>query len=168
MAAVEYDPYLGDGASIAPHLPSTENLGGTAKENDPDEPPDPVTMPDAHDHNAMAWVMAALARVAPAIIVSVDFSSGAPFVYGLTSVNVDVDSGDLSLTDNGTGDTTVEYAADTFPIVTGVRPHGLTLNDSTAVERTSAVPVSNGVRVRTLDGAGSGVDCAFTVTIQGQ
>lgn len=167
MAAVEYDPYVGDGAGIYPSLPSTENLGGTAKENDI-EPPDPVTMPDARDHNAQAWTLAAHARTVGSMVVSVAFNAGVPYVYGVTIVNSTMDSGDLTITDNGTGDTTIEWPANSFPVVTGVRPHGLTLNESTAVERMSAVPVTNGVRVRTLDGAGAGVNCAFTIVIQGQ
>lgn len=167
MAAIEYPPYDGDGASIAPHLPSIADLGGDAKENDPAEPPDPVTMPDARDHNALTRTVSSHGRVTPSMLLSIAFSGGAPYVYAVTFKHSSLDSGDLSLTDNGTGDTTIEWPADSFP-TDGVRPFGLTMNESTTVERPSAAPVSNGVRVVTNDGAGSGVDCAFTIAIQAQ
>ena len=167
MAAISYDPYVGDGASIVPHLPSTANLGGTSKIDDPDYPPDPQTMPAADDFNSRAYTQAALARTTPAMVMSIAFSAGAPYVYGVTMVNSTLDSSDLSLTDNGVGDTTIEYPADSFPVVSGIRPHGLTINDDVTIDEMRAVPVANGVRVKTL-ASSSGVDAAFTVVIQGQ
>ena len=167
MAAIEYPPYDGDGASIAPHLPSIADLGGDAKENDPAEPPDPVTMPDARDHNALVRTVSSHGRVTAAMLLSVAFSGGAPYVYAMTTKHSSLDSGDLTLTDNGTGDTTIEWPADSFP-VDGVQPFGLTMNELLSVYRQNAAPVSNGVRVVTTDSGGSGIDCAFTVAIQVQ
>jgi hypothetical protein len=167
MAAVEYDPYQGDGVSIPPHLPSVENLGGESKENDPSEPPDPITMPDARDFNVNTRVTSAHGRVTPAMVLSVMFSGGTPSVYAVTYKNVSLDSGNLTLTDNGVGDTSIEWNADVFP-VHGVRPVGLTMNEINTVERSSAVPITNGVRVYTRDGSGSGVDTDFSVMVMGQ
>lgn len=167
MAAVEYDPYVGDGAGTPPHLPSVEDLGGDSKINDPSEPPDPETMPDARDANVVHRVASAHGRVTAAMALSVSFSGGTPSVYAVTFKNNTLDSGDLTVTDNGVGDTSIEWDADVFP-VHGVRPYGLTLNEINAVERTAAVSITNGVRVYTRDGAGTGVDTAFTVMVMGQ
>jgi len=167
MAAVEYDPYFGDGASVVPHLPSTENLGGTSKQNDPARPPDPVLMPDARDHNAMSWALAAQGRTTPAMVLSIAFAAGAPYVAGITNVNSGIDSGDISLTDNAAGDTTIEWPADSFPVVNGISPHSLTVNEDVAIDEMRAIPVSNGVRVKTK-AATVGTDAAFTIVVQGQ
>lgn len=167
MAAIEHDPYTGDGAGVVPRIPSAEDLGGTAKENDPLYPPDPVTMPTAEEWVAFVRCVVAQAKTTPAMVLSIAFNAGDPYVYGLTCVNADIDSGDIDLTDNATGDTTIEWPADAFPVISGVRPHGLTINDDVTIDEMRAVPVTDGVRVKTL-AASSGVDAAFTIVIQGQ
>jgi len=168
MASLNYDPYTGDGVSIDPHLPSTDNLGGTLKE-DEGPVPDPQSMPCANDQNTVNYCVAAQGRTSPSMVISIDFNSGDPYVYGLTTTNSGLDSGDISLTDNGNGDTSIEWPASSFPVVNGVLPHGLTMNDSSIViERTYADPIANGVRVKTQNGSGTGLDCMFTLTIQGQ
>jgi hypothetical protein len=166
MGAPSYFVYEGDGVSVTPRRPTVDDVGGAACEDDQDYPPDP-NMPDANSWNQIGKLAACLPQVCPVAVISVTFSGGAPIVSYFAAPNLNLTSGDITPTDNGTGDTTLEWAADTFP-PRNLNPAGMTLNESTAVERVSVVPGTNSVRVRTLNGAGAGVDCAFSFCLYGQ
>jgi hypothetical protein len=166
MAAAEHFVYSGS-LTEDPRRPALDDVGGASKEDDQVKPPDPVTMPCADDWNQIAQLAAYYGQVLPVAVVSVTYTTGTPVVSYFGAIDPNLTGGSVTPTDNGDGDTTLSWAADTFP-ATNLNPAGLTLNESTAVERMSAVPVVNGVRVRTLDGSGTGVDCAFTIYLHGQ
>lgn len=162
---IDYDPWHGDpGNAIAPHRPSLAQLGGGAYEDDQSDPPDLDTMPSAAMENVNEKVLAGIARLSTVMRVSVEFIAGAPSIHSVAFADSTLDATDLTITDNGLGYTDITWAADTFP-VSATRPYGLTMNEETAASRTSAVAIANGIRVKTIDEAGIGVDTAFTVEL---
>jgi hypothetical protein len=71
--------------------------------------------------------------------------------------------GDFTVTDNGTGDTTITWPANTFP-PPAYKPKA-SLNSDVAALAPVAFYVSNGVHVKTRNSAGTLTDMDFTVDI---
>lgn len=159
-----YNPWHGDpAASKVPVRPSLAQLGGAAYQNDANNVPDLDTMPSAEMENANEWTLAGVARVCPVAIISIAFASGTPGVDQQSCVDPAIVDGTFTVTDNGAGDTSITWPADTFP-VPAAKPHSLTLNGDVDIDRMRAIPISNGVRVKTFLGAVA-TDCDFTVCI---
>ena len=158
----------GDDGPELPRRPSTDDLGGDAKQDNSKYPPDDVEHFTAAGWNQKVKQLAALARVTPACVLEVRFSSGAPYVARCSAASSNVSNATFgTLTDNGTGDTTILWPADTFPPAV-LSPSGLTILASSAAVRGGDVEeVANGVRVRTHS-AGSPADLPFTIQIWGQ
>lgn len=165
-AAADYFTYDGNGGSVTPHRPGVDHLGGASLEDDDVHPPDPETMPHADAWNQMVNLLVGLTKVTGAFVLSIRFSGGDPVVEAFSAVGTSVTSGDLTITDNGDGDTSIEWPAETFPQPV-CRPQGLTVNDDVEIDRMRAIPITNGVRVKTKLGA-TGTDADFSLTVFGQ
>lgn len=160
-----FDGGTGDEGTELPRRPSTDDLGGDEKLDDAEFPPDPVEHPTAAGHNQLVKVVAALSRTAAACKLEVDFSSGVPFVKNVTALGSAVALSTFGTpTDNGTGDTTVSWPANTFPVET-ISPNGLTLySSSTQVVAGHVEKVTNGIRVRTfVNGAAANVPWSISL-----
>lgn len=146
-----FDGGTGDEGTELPRRPSTDDLGGDEKLDDAEFPPDPVEHPTAAGHNQLVKVTAGLAKTAAACKLEVDFNSGVPFVKAASALSSLVSLATFGTpTDNGTGDTTVTWPANTFPPET-VSPNGLTLYSSATQPTAGQVEkVTNGIRVRTF------------------
>jgi uncharacterized phage protein gp47/JayE len=144
-----------------PRRPGLDDVGGGQKVNGIPAP-DPVRMLTAEDVNQFSAQIAGMGRVVAACKISVRFSAGAPVLYKFSAPGSDVVSGTFTLTDNGTGDTSIEWPANTFPTL--VVEGEATVNGATPA-MIAVETISNGVRVRTEDDTGTAVDVAFTVTV---
>lgn len=153
-----------DGTVSSPRRPSTDDLGGAEKLDDDEFPPDPVEMPDAGGHNQTTKVVSRIAGMTAAAKLEVRFASGAPYVNRADGLGTAIDPDTFTPTDNGTGDTTIEWPADTFPPEV-VSPNGLTLYSSSTNPVTGHVEeVTNGVRVRTfVNGVAADVDWSLNL-----
>ena len=90
-----------------PRRPSLDDLGGAAKQDDADYPPNPVTMTDRGELELFARFFEGIGKVVPFCTIHVAFSAGAPYIVSLQSMRSSLVSGNLVLTDNGAGDTTI-------------------------------------------------------------
>jgi hypothetical protein len=164
MTAPLYFVFDGDPDNgVVPRIPSVDDLGGAEFKNDLIEPPDPGEFPMAEDENQQELVLAALARVATMLNVSVAFVGGNPQISGFETVGTQLVSSGITLTDNGPGDTTISWAANLLP----PRECGpsLTLNEDVEIDRARAFVISaTSIRVKTKLGS-TGTDCAFTLRI---
>jgi hypothetical protein len=169
--APDYFTYDGDPeAGIVPCRPSLDQLGGGRWINKPNRPPDPETMPYAEAFNQGHKVLAGACRVLPVARISVIFSGGAPVIAYFKTMGTLITGSTLTVARTGggdaAGDVTVTWPADTFPL-REANPSALTINSDTAITEMRAIPVSNGVRVRTK-ASGTGTDASWTVDIHGQ
>lgn len=147
-----------------PRRPSTDDLGGDQKEDDAEFPPDPVEHFTAAGWNQLVKQVAALAKVAPACKLEVRFNAGAPYVARVTAPSGDVAADTFTVTDDGTGITTIEWPANTFP-PHQLSPSGLTFLSSLTTRVEGHVEeVTNGVTVYTFSN-GAAADIAFTLEI---
>lgn len=157
----------GDDGPELPRRPSTDDLGGDAKQDNSKYPPDDVEHFTAAGWNQLVKQAAALARVTPACVLEVRFSSGTPYVARCSAASSNVSIATFTPTDNADGDTTIAWPADTFPPAV-LSPSGLTLLVTTSADRAGDVEeVSSGFRVRTKAG-GVATDIPFTIQIWGQ
>lgn len=157
----------GDDGPELPRRPSTDDLGGDAKQDNNEFPPDDVEHFTAAGWNQKVKQLAALARVTPACVLEIRFSGGAPYVARCSAASSVVGVATFTPTDNGTGDTTIVWPVDTFPPAV-ISPSGLTLLVTTSADRAGDVEeVANGIRVRTKAG-GVATDIPFTIQIWGQ
>ena len=161
---ITYNSWDGDSANgIDPHRPSVANVGDNDKENKPGQPNDPRYGYTAEALNQRSTQIAAIAKVTDAAIITVEFSSGTPvIVKAIGPSTAIVDGTPFTVTDNGTGDTSIEWTSSTFPpFLRGPRVSiGGTTPGMPAVEE-----ISNGVRVRTFNSAGAATDLPFTVDV---
>jgi len=137
-----FDGYSPD--AIVPYRPGIDDLGGAAWEDDQAYPPDPATMPYAAALNQQQTLLRALARVIPAVVLSVTVSGATATVYGLASMSDAIVPADFTLTVVSTT-VQIRWAAGTLP-VGSIRPHGLTVHETGAGDA-YASPVTNGVDV---------------------
>lgn len=164
--APDYFVFDGDGGSNAPRRPGVSDVGGAALVDDQAAPPDPETMPHATQLNQWMNLLVGYGLVAPAVIVSVSFSGGTPSKDVVVGIGFNVSASDVTLTDNGAGDTSVTLAAGKFPVKSW-QAMGLTQNDDVEIDRLRAVTIANGVRVKSKLGAAA-TDCNFTVALSGR
>ena len=153
-----------------PLRPGIGDVGGGAKINDVLNPPDPQTMPTAEDANQTAKQLVALGSVAAMAIFEVTIAAGTPSITALTTVRTDKVVGDFTVTDNGVGDTSIDWAAGTFPAKT-TQPVISVFEDADhrgAVAFNTASGGTRGVRCKTRDGAGALADRNFVVMVFGE
>jgi hypothetical protein len=159
LAELSWELAAGDGG---PRRPSLADVGGAKLEDDTKRPPNRSKHPYANQLNQWAKQIAAMGQVVPSLILSVEITAGAPAVVAFACPRGDLEIGDFTVTDNGTGDTTITWPADTLPPEL-TRPE-LTINQDTgALVGGTAVSVTNGVRVRTYNASGA-LNLHFTVT----
>lgn len=156
----------GDPANaIVPRRPSVEDAGGDQKLDAINVlPPDPIEHATAAQWNQQSKQIAALARVAESCKLEIRFSSGAPFVQNAPSPGTLIALSTFTVVDNGTGDTSITWPAETFP-PHACSPTGLTMiSSSTSVVAGHLQEITNGIRVRTFV-AGTPTDVPWTVDI---
>lgn len=165
MTTPTYLTWDGDPANgVTPRRPSTDDLGGDEKLDDDEYPPDEREHPTADGWNSKVKNGAAVGRVMPGCLVDVDFSAGAPFIARVSAASTLVVVGSFTVTNNGDGDTTIEWNQDLFPPEV-CRPSALTLYGSGATALTGHIErLPTGVRVRTFD-AGTLTDIPFAFHI---
>jgi hypothetical protein len=155
--AIDYYPY--DYATA--HRPSLDDLGGDQKLEDTGAPP-LAGDPRACEWNNFSRLHAAFARMLPAARVTVNFAAGAPFVETLLSMGTELAATDFTVTDNGTGDTTLTWAVGKLPSMSA-QP---TASCHVASRLASAwAPTGLSVRVATYDAGGIAQDSRVTVDI---
>ncbi len=156
-----WDLASGDGG---PQRPSLAAMGEAALVDDEDFPPVAPTMPTSPMLNQWQRQLAAQGKVVPALIVSVRFSGGAPSVYKFTTPGDNLVLADITVTDNGDGDTTLSWPANKLPV--SVAEPMASINGSTsALAPAAEMPTALSVRVRTWNASGVAADRAFTVQV---
>ena len=159
MTALDY-PY--DDAT--PYRPSVDDLGGDAMIDDANEPPG-AGEPQAATWNNFVRVHAGRERTGESVRVTINFDGGgAPFVESAVGMRTTLVPTDFSLTDNGVGDTTIEWAVTLLPPQTMLPcafQHSLTPGCIGAT-----APTGISVRVVSTTHAGVADDIPFTVEIR--
>jgi hypothetical protein len=152
-------------ALTPPRRPTQDDFGGVAKEDDSLFPPNPITMPTAADYNERCRMLAAAWRLLPVACLPITFIAGAPTKGTPQAGNPNIVTGTFTVTDNGAGDTTITWPADTFPAAT--RPPQAEVDDPAHGSwlHPTCEPVTNGVRVKTRNSAGALADVGFTLVI---
>ena len=126
----------------------------------------PVPLPQqpyAAQLNQWARCIVALARVSPVAIITIDFAATVPFVDRLSCCSEVVEIGDLTVTDNGTGDTTITWAAGTFPTA-AADPEASICADGSWLQP-MALAVTDGVQVKTRADGGALTDVRVKVKL---
>lgn len=142
--------------------PGLSDVVDGTKVNDGDDPPDDVSMPNAHEHNQMAAQIAAFAKVVPSARISVSQTTGTYAITNVQSCGSNVTSGSFTLTKNATGDVSLTWTAGVLPATTG-QPMATVNEDAALIVR--AFNVSNGVRVKLVNTSGAATDGGFTVLV---
>lgn len=145
---------------IPPRRPGIDDVGGAAKIDDAEFPPDPVEMPTAADDNQHQNLIVRYGLVVPVAVITVHLTAGVPSVFSVSSVVGSVVTGSFTVTDNGVGDTSLVWTANKFPAPVA----GPTANVTGAtIGQASAVAITNGVRVKTANAAGAAADLDVVV-----
>jgi hypothetical protein len=160
-----FDGGTDETGTVLPRRPSTDDLGGDEKVDDAVFPPDENEHPTAAGWNQLVKVVAALSRTAAACKLEVRYSAGAPYIARVTALSDDVALATFGTpTDNGTGDVSITWPANTFP-THALSPSGLTpLSSSSASIDGHVEEITNGIRVRMFS-AGAAADVPFTVEL---
>lgn len=122
----------------------------------------PPHMPNAEEFMQMARQIVALAAMVPLLRMSVEFTGITPTIHSFACVRSDAVSGSFTLTRTGVGVVEITWGATFFP-APNTKPSANT--NWNADGRADAVPITNGVRIRTFDGAGAAADIPFTVAV---
>lgn len=133
--------------------PTLAELGGATKENSPKYPPNPATMPTAEEYNHFTKLLRGLASVTPSVSIWVHFAAGVASVSAIRAIGATVVIGDFTITEHGTGDTSISWAAGKLPNPTGEGPT-VSLTSDTEIDRVRAYYTSTtSVRIKTKLGA---------------
>ncbi len=130
-----------------PHRAGLAELGGGAKENSVEFPPDPVKHPTAQDFNQASRQLEAVNRVMPLAILWVRVGGGSAFIHTLQAAGSNVVPGSFTVTIVGTGVTLVSWKTGTgapagaLPAAVGVKA---SLTDDNEVDRCRAILTSSG------------------------
>jgi hypothetical protein len=146
--------------------PSLADLGGAAKQDDARYPPDPTTMATAQNWNQFARFMEGAGKLIPFAAITVQISGGTPSVASVQSMRSTLTTASFAITDNGTGDTTIDWSAipTSFP-PSNRAPKAYLVGDGSFLEPTCDTTTANTVRVRTRDNTNTLVDVGFVVEI---
>lgn len=167
MAAPSYLTWDGDPPnSVVPRRPSTDDVGGDAKVDDANYPPDEDEDPTAAGWNQKAKQIPALAKSAAVAVLYVKFTAGDPVIQQASGPGAAVVPALFTPTDNADGDTTIAWPADSFP-TSVCAPAGFTLIGSAAPTTGFSHRIevlTNSIRVRTWDGT-TPTDMDFTLML---
>lgn len=147
-----------------PRRPTEADFGGTAKVDDAEFPPNPEIHPMASEWNEKVRLLAAAWRTIPVATIPVTFIAGVPTVGTPQCGNPDLTSATFTPTDNGLGDTTISWPADTFPAAT-IPPVAVNNATSGFWLAPLAIPGTNQVQVQTADATSTLADADFTLFI---
>jgi len=104
MATPDYFVFNGDpDNSISPRRPGIDDVGGAAKEDDQEFPPNPITMPTAPDENQAERLLVGYGKVVDSAKVYVKFVAGAPTIFGIRAVGENLIGSDFTPTHVATG-----------------------------------------------------------------
>lgn len=144
--------------------PSLADVGGAAKENDAEFPPNPVTDPTAEEHNFFARAVQGYGRVVASAVLRIEFSAGAPFVHSVKSPRSSLLVSSFALTDAGTGTTNIGWSAGVLPPVE-MLPHAWVIVDGAFLQPTVTMLSGQSFVVKTRGSGGALVGVPFQVTI---
>lgn len=146
-----------------PRRGSLQDFGGATIENE-DPLPDEATMPCADMLNGLQRAAAAHEKAVFSVGISVTFDgSGAPVVSQVTGPSEAAILTTITPHDDGTGNTSLTWPANTFPA--SILGPTVTLNEDVAALAPVALLIANGVRVKTRNDAGVLTNIAFTVIV---
>lgn len=158
-----YNPWNGDpGNSVSPRRPGIDDMGGATIINDIEFLPDEQTMISAQGDNIKQRLAVSTGKVVPACIGSVHFSGGTPSIAFFSAAGDNVLIGTFTVTDNGVGDTSITWPANTFP--PPVIDHEASLTGS-AAGMIGCQTLTNGLRVLTLNSSATATDISFNFKI---
>lgn len=146
-----------------PYRPGSADFNGSAKVDDSENPPDPTIMPSAAEYNTLTKLMVALGKVIPVAVVSIKFTAAVPSIDLFSAPGSNVTLPTFVVTDNGAGDTSITWPANTFPAPVAQPTVSLNQDANYAAPRVFAI--ANGVRIKTPNLSGTLQDAAFTVCI---
>jgi len=146
--------------------PSLEDVGGARLEDEapPNAPTKTGEMPYADMVNQLQLQVAALAKMAAALTVSIKFTAGAPSVDSFVAPSTLLVLTDIGVVDVSPGVTRLDFAAGKLPPHT-VLPK-VTINqdgDFTGI----GIQGVNSVTIKTRNSASGAADADFTVEISG-
>lgn len=157
-------PLVNTLALVPPRRPTADDLGGLGKKNHATFTPNPVTMPTAEDWLEIVRMLVAAWSTAPVGVIPVTFIAGAPIVGTPSCGNPAIVAATITPTDNGAGDTTLTWPANTFP--NAICNPAVILNVTTGNWCMPRVIVgSNSVQVQTPNNAGTLADANFTLFV---
>jgi hypothetical protein len=146
-----------------PRLPTLDDLHGGRLQNVPGKPPGP-DHPNALAMNQSDRLVVGLANVAPAVKLHITFPGGTPTIQNISSPRTGLVAGDFTMVKNGNGDTSITHVGGKL---VGVRWAATVCQvDDVEIDRIRAVPIANGVRVKSKLGT-VGTDCAVVVEMSG-
>lgn len=161
MAAEEtltWEIAIADGGA---RRPTIADLGGADFVDDDDYPPPrDGSEPYATEYNQSKKQVRAVASVSPSAILTIDFAAGVPFIDKLMAPSSVLTAGDFTITDDGTGLTTIEWVSGTLPEI--VCDPLVTANGDGAVNAEVMGPTE--ILVRTF-ASGVAADVRFTIAI---
>jgi hypothetical protein len=161
LDTLSWDLDAGDGG---PRRPSLDDLGGAQLEDD-DPNPNP-SEPSAAPLNQMTLQASAIAKVIHAAVLFVEFTAGAPALTQLSAAGSLVNFGTFTVTDNGNGDTTITWPAQSSPPTVPLPvANSIATAASTSARIITTTAATNGVRVRTWNSAGTATDTNFALYI---
>jgi hypothetical protein len=144
-----------------PRRPGITDVGGGAKVND-GEISDPAGMPTAEDDNQHQNLIVRYGTVVPVCIITVHYAAGVPSINKVAAVSTAVVSGIFTVVDNGVGDCSITWPANTFP---AAMADAVARIASATIGMISCENISNGVRVRIKDSAAAAADLNFVVDV---
>lgn len=162
MAAVGENPF----ALASPRRPSTDDVDPTLVNDDGTTGYIAAGFPYADQINTALILAKVLAGMGAVASIEVHFAAGVPSIYAVQALDDTLVAGDFTVTDNGAGDTTITWAADTFPIA-AASPTAQIVDTAHGswLAPTCSSP-ANGVRVKTRADGGALTDCNFIVHIR--
>jgi hypothetical protein len=142
--------------------PSLDDVGGAVLIDDSDNPPDPNTMPYAAQLNQLQYQAQALAKVAAVAILDV-VNSGTASLSRFTAPGTNVITGSFTLNRTSAGIVDITWAAGALPVAAANAVAQMTTDAAWCAPVT--VAITNGVRVKTRNQAGTLTDGNFTVVV---
>ncbi len=147
---------------VPPRRPGIGDVGGGAKLDDQDYPPDPVTMMSAADENQQENLLVAFGKVTPSAVLSTKYTSTVPSIDLFSCASSLPVLGTFTVVANGTGDASITWPANTFPAPAARPKGGIT---GATVGMIAVESITNGVRIRTFGSGGAAADLPATVEI---
>lgn len=150
--------------------PDIEDVGGARlTELTGYEPSKSGADPYADMMNQWQHLLPAYGRVVPSVGISIRFSAGTPVIDVLDAAGSNIVAADFTITDNGDGNTSIQWASTLLPSP-GRKPHltlhGVGIHSGGAILTLNATPGVHDVTViTTVSASGAAANVPFTVDI---